>query len=84
MNTTDVTNWHGRGQQQSLIIHGLHSEWAVSNPVIYSLWAPVCNPWCVAACGGSVLICEREFEKGSVSAVYDGKRAVSVIFIAAN
>jgi hypothetical protein len=36
----------------------------------------------VAACGGSVLICEREFEKGSVNAVYDKKRAVCVIFIA--
>lgn len=36
----------------------------------------------MAACGGSVLICEREFEKGSVNAVYDKKRAVCVIFIA--
>jgi hypothetical protein len=45
-----------------------------------NLWAPVCTPWYVAAC---VLICEREFEK-LVNAVYDGKRAVSVIFIAFN
>jgi hypothetical protein len=36
------------------------------------------------ACGGSVLICEREFENSSVSAVYDTKRAVSVIFMAIN
>jgi hypothetical protein len=35
-------------------------------------------------CGGSVLICEREFEKDSVAAMYDRKRAVFVILIAVN
>jgi len=54
-------------ERQILVIHGLHSEGAVSELVIYNLRAPVCNPWCVAAWCVSVSICEREFEKGSVT-----------------
>ena len=63
-----------------LVIHGLHSEGAVSYLVIKDLWAPVYNPWCVVACCDSVLIYEREFEKGSGTALKDRKCAVCYIY----